>query len=482
MKFKHTHIQLYLAGLGLAILLLSGFTVKSETIQNGYTININISGLKDTTIYLAIHTGDKIYMTDTTRLDENGSGSFTADSLLPGGIYMIMLPENSYFDLLISNQQHFTLHTDLNNYAENLEVNGADETALYAIYQQIMIQQQKAEKRLRKQLSANRFHPDSAKIISEQLKSLRQKTDEEIHSLAEAHAGTFFAHVLRLSFPTRIPDFNIPDTVPNRDSVIWMRSLVYNQNHYFDQIAFDDPRLIHAPVLSDKISRYFLSIVSQQPDSIIKQVDYLISRAAVDKDMYRFVLSYLFNFFQTATGTGYEQTFLHLTRNYYLNGKAPWAGNALLADLRNRTEKIDSTLPGHQAPDLKYISEKGKQIALSDLKGDRILVYFWDPECSLCRQTTPVINELYNKYRKKGFNVYAVYTGNDKNSWLEYLDQHKNDWINVYDSGNKMTYRRLFNFYRTPEMILLGNNRTIIAKDLEKQNLINLLDKYYGNK
>ncbi len=480
MTIRKLYTRLSWAGLTLAFIILTGFTQKTIRIKDGYNIGIHISGLKDTTIYLAIHTGDKIFMTDTSRLDENGQGHFTGDSLLAGGIYMIMLPGNSYFDILISDLQHFTLSTDTHNYAGNLRVNGAEETALYADYQQIMLHHQEEVKHLRERLSYNRFHPDSAKIISEQLKTVRQTQDREVRSLTDEHAGTFFAHVVQLSFPTKIPDFNIPDNIPNRDSIIWIRSLIYNQNHYFDQTDFGDARLIHAPLLADKISHYFLSVVSQHPDSLINKTDDLIKRSAVNDEMYHFVVSYLFNFFQTATGTGYEEAFLHLTRNYYLNGKAPWADASLLADLRKRTEKIDSTRPGHQAPDLKYISEKGKQIALSDLKGDRILVYFWDPDCHLCRQTTPVIKELFKKYKKDGFNVYAVFTGTDKVSWLEYLENEKTDWINVYDPESKMTYRRLFNFYRTPSMILLGNNRIIIAKELNSQELKKELSDHYG--
>jgi hypothetical protein len=45
-------------------------------IKEGYEITLNISGLRDSTLFLAYHLGDKQYISDTTRLDNNGKAVF----------------------------------------------------------------------------------------------------------------------------------------------------------------------------------------------------------------------------------------------------------------------------------------------------------------------------------------------------------------------------------------------------------------------
>jgi hypothetical protein len=54
--------------------------------HNGYRIEVKIDGLKDTTLLLGYHFGEKKFVSDTARLDSNGVAIFEGDSLLKGGI------------------------------------------------------------------------------------------------------------------------------------------------------------------------------------------------------------------------------------------------------------------------------------------------------------------------------------------------------------------------------------------------------------
>ena len=76
-------------------------------IKEGYEITLNISGLKDSTLFLAYHLGDKQYINDTIRLDNNGKAVFSGSVSLPQGIYMIVLPGKQYFEILMSDRSAF---------------------------------------------------------------------------------------------------------------------------------------------------------------------------------------------------------------------------------------------------------------------------------------------------------------------------------------------------------------------------------------
>lgn len=63
---------------------------------------------------------------------------------------------------------------------------------------------------------------------------------------------------------------------------------------------------------------------------------------------------------------------------------------------------------GRPAPEINLPNPEGKKIALSSLKGDVVLLDFWASWCRPCRFTNPHVVEMYQKYKKKGFNVYNV--------------------------------------------------------------------------
>src|SRR3982751_4173228 len=82
---------------------------------SGYDIKIRIVGLKDTICYLGNHYGEKQYVRDTMRVDHNGWVEFKGKEELPGGIYLVVMPNKTYFEILVTaEEQKFTIETDTN--------------------------------------------------------------------------------------------------------------------------------------------------------------------------------------------------------------------------------------------------------------------------------------------------------------------------------------------------------------------------------
>ncbi len=69
---------------------------------------------------------------------------------------------------------------------------------------------------------------------------------------------------------------------------------------------------------------------------------------------------------------------------------------------------------GVVAPDFALKSDSGRNVRLSELRGQVVLVNFWASWCSPCRQELPLLNKIFTRYRAAGFALLAVSVDDDR--------------------------------------------------------------------
>jgi thiol-disulfide isomerase/thioredoxin len=455
-----------------------------------YEIRAAVDGLRDSSVYLGYRSGDKNYVVDTAAADKKGNVVFSKNKALKRGVYFLVMPDKNYFEMLISDNQKFSVSTKYSDLFGSLKFKGSPENQEFYDYQQFLRKEQRRMDAIRKQKKENEAgKKDSVAIYGQQLDAIEDGIDRYIKALAAKNAHNFLGTLLNAMLPVEAPEFDIPPTVANKDSVRQLRTYEYRRDHYFDNFNFADNGLIRTPFFSGNIDFFFQKVIPPASDVIIKYADTLIERSRADDEMFQYVTEHLFQHYQKSEYMGHDAVVVHLADKYYLSGLAMWATEKYRSDIKERVDKMRHTLIGNTAPELLLPTHENTYVSLLRTPAEFTVLCFWEPNCGHCKKELPRLWELFQKYRDKGLVVFTVYTQYKRPEWDAYIADHPYDWIYAWDGveeansdGKPATFsvgsnfRTFYDIRSTPTVFLLDKNKKIIAKRMSIEILEKILD------
>ena len=150
----------------------------------------------------------------------------------------------------------------------------------------------------------------------------------------------------------------------------------------------------------------------------------------------------------------------------------------------NEYQAIKRTSPGAKAPDFTLKTPTGTAFSLSDIEDKYILIDFWASWCKPCRASYPHLKQVYSKYKDKGFEVVAVSTDSDHEAWKKAIEEDQTKWVHVVDTFNRPGFPSdigtLYAVPFLPTTYLIDKDGTILAKNLEPEELDNKLEALFG--
>lgn len=459
------------------LLLLSNLAVQA---QNGYEISITFKPYKDQYIYLGHYFGKTYPIIDSVKLDQQSKGVFKGKQPLQGGIYLIGFPNKSgFFEILVDKQQQFSVIADSATLPGGITYVNSPDNDLFSGYQRLTAEKGMRINSLRELLKTAANKSDSTRLIDSLNKvdqDLRNSRDE----LIEKNKGSFLAALLQAMRQPVLPA-ELQQPANREDSV---KAFRYYKDHFWDGVNFWDGRMAYTTFFEDKLDTYFNQLVTPHPDSVNKEMDYMLGYASVNAEMQRFLLLRFINRYYTQRYMWEDAVFVHLYEKYFSNKTYSWLSEQGKKTITDRAYSLMANILGTPASDIELPDSSGRTVPLYGLKKDFTLVVFWDPTCGHCKETLPKIDSVYTqRWKKDNVGIYAVAkeTEGSRADWLRFIaDKKIGHWSHVYYSKeaekNRVEksipgYSQLYDVQSFPTLYLLDKDKRIVAKKLSYEQM-----------
>lgn len=134
-----------------------------------------------------------------------------------------------------------------------------------------------------------------------------------------------------------------------------------------------------------------------------------------------------------------------------------------LNEIRKRVEI------GKTAPDFGLPNAEGDTIWLKSLRGDVVLIDFWELDDEMSQKNNEIVSETYKKFADKGFTVINVAISADIAKWKETIKAENLAGNQVIDEKGEIA--RLFAVDKIPASYLIDENGEIVSKDVDNKNI-----------
>ena len=486
----------FMAGFLLPICLIAQNTkgtqnTKTKTSTSaapvGHSIEIVLKPYQNTKIYIGTNYGRNRVLADSALLNEKSEGVFKSKTKLTPGIYFVVSPKYSIlFDFLVDESQHFKIIADTIS-LNAFQIIGSKENDIFKAYS-------KSINDLGMQLSSleNKYKTATNAKDSASFKELYLTKDKEVKAARTNVIKTypnsmtsFFLNVMQRPEAPAMPTIN-----GKLDSLY---PYYYVKNHYWDKVIFNDNRLIRTPFFEEKLDEYFTNYVSREPDSIIDELQYILTVAKTGKEIYPFLLFKFTNKYIAPEFMGQEKVFLHLFQNFFAKGDTVLLNEASKKSITERAYSMMANQLGLAAPSLIINTPENKKISLYDQKAPYTLLAFWDPTCSHCKEEIPRLDSFYKaSWKNLQVKIFSVNTNTKElAAWKTFIQEnHLENWTHAYQTeedlnkeikaGLPTTIRQQYDVFKTPTFYLLDADKKIIAKNLSLEQFNDFLQNAHN--
>lgn len=232
--------------------------------------------------------------------------------------------------------------------------------------------------------------------------------------------------------------------------------------------------------LDKRLEIYFQILEPENVDVKSRECDLLID-SAKDSLLRQHIALKAYDHYLNSTLMGDEGVAVHLTDTWFAPGLVSMGGEEVIFNAKIFADFNRQSLLGKPAPSFAMESFEGDSVSLGGRSERYRVLLFYDTDCAKCKLELMRLRPLLDS-RDWPVDLYAVYTGGDKESWGRWLSERMNinaprtRIFNLWDPEVKSDYQMKYGVLQTPRMFLIDKEGTIIGRGLDSDALERLLD------
>jgi thiol-disulfide isomerase/thioredoxin len=154
-----------------------------------------------------------------------------------------------------------------------------------------------------------------------------------------------------------------------------------------------------------------------------------------------------------------------------------------LAPMRQFAEYIEVVAlseVGRPFVDLQLTTTTGPATLEEVCRGRWVLLDFWATWCEPCLEQMPLLQQAYERYAIRGFEVCAVSLDSDEQRWRSYVEQNRLLWTNAIDRVDEEgSAVNVYGLHTIPANYLISPEGVIVARNLYGEALLHELEHIF---
>lgn len=473
----------------------------------GQKLKFKIEGQKDTTIFLVKYLGKGLYYADTAEM-KNGVVEYDGAKQEPG-VLAVLLPGNKYFEFIYDNQE-INIETKAPDFVETMNVKKSEDNRVFYDYMRFLKTQREKANKLSEERSKLSKEDEKYTGLTEKIKAISKEVVSYQKELVKNNEGKLVSKIVKMGIDIEVPEAPVDADGKKIDSLF---AYHYYRDHYFDNIDFNDDRLVNSSVFHSRLESYFSkSMMVQHWDTIVKYAFKLCDQLDPKSKAFSYCVNWITSSYEKSNIMGMDKVFVKMGERYYCTKNsegeslATWMYDEKLEKLCEKVQANKNLVMGVKPPNL--ILRDTTDANWSDfysLESEYTILYFWDPGCGHCKKTTPKMQKLYiEKFKDRNIEIFAIgkAVGEDFEAWKKFIKEHNLTFINVavteslfaaatkdarqfvpeFTTIESLNYQSTYDIFSLPRVFLLDKDKKIIGKQMSVSQLEDMLDHLQGVK
>ena len=122
----------------------------------------------------------------------------------------------------------------------------------------------------------------------------------------------------------------------------------------------------------------------------------------------------------------------------------------------------------------------GEKFDWSMYAGKVVVVYFWATRPDACFRDLPSLEECYELYHAKGFEIVGLSCDQKRADLEAFVKERKIPWAILFDDGKPSPTVEYYSIQLIPRMILVGRNGKVLSLNVRGDKLREELAKLFG--